>query len=1018
MKRHTPLWISLASVCGVLGVVGTVAWALSPLYGTQLNGYFNVKTFDIVNKKGDSGEDTEYYKSAYDSDEALAEDERKLCSNLEAEGAVLLKNDNNTLPLAKSTRFSMFSTSSVDPVYGGTGSGQVNISEATTIRKALNEHFNPKCTNTTLFNHYQNDLGNYRRKNAETTGGTIDQYLINEAPWNEVITPEVKESFKNDYNDVALVFLSRSGGEGNDLPMTECRDGIGGDYLHLSQNEMDMLAGLKQFKEEGVFKKIVVLLNGSNMIQLDFLTQDQYGIDAALWIGDPGTTGMDGVASILSGDVNPSGKLSETFLNNTKSSPAAINFGLHSYTNSSSSTGTGEYKTSWTQYNTTSGTNECNENYMVYQEGIYIGYKYYETRYEDFVLGQGNAGDYHYLDDVAYPFGYGLSYTEFSYSDFKVEEKGENFKVSVKVTNTGSVEGKNAVDLYVQTPYTQYDIDNSVEKASVQLAGFAKTDSLKPKESQTVTIDVKKRDIASYDSNKAKTYILDEGDYYFSLGNGSHEAINNILAYKGKDKSSTAGKMTADGTKDYVKVWHLDHLDDETCSTSEETGYKITNQFDHADLNKYEGTKDTQSIEYLSRNDWTKTMPKEANSLSINETMWKDGLNPDTKARKAIVEKMKKEHYSDITELPEMGTAKGITAVMFQKIDDYSNEELWNSYASQATFDEMHKLMANGFHVTQEVPSLGLPATADENGPQGYTKSLMSGNSGMGYTSEDIMASTRNLELVANMGKDIGEDCRRAATDKDNPKKTAGLYGPACNIHRTPYCGRNFEYYSEDSLLSSKTVEPEVKAIQSTGIYVFTKHFALNDQESGRYGISTWANEQSIREIYLRAFEGSILGGGAGVMTSFNRIGVVWAGADYNLMTNILRKEWGMKGAAITDCSVFAGYMDIAMGALAGQDLWDGAGSAGTLKGYEKDPVMVYKMQDAIKHITYSISHSIAMNGISSTSTIVQITPWWLAIEEALTFGGFGLAAVFVAVLFIERHLVLAANQNNEKVSE
>lgn len=1014
MKRHTPLWISLASVCGVLGIVGSVAWALSPLYGTQLNGALNVKTFNVINKKNDdTNEDTEYYKSAYEKDDDLIEDERKLCSNLEAEGAVLLKNDNNTLPLKKSTRFSMFSTSSVDPVYGGTGSGQVNISEATTIRKALNEHFNAKCTNTTLFNHYLNDLKDYRRKNAETTGGTIDQYLINEAPWDKVIMDEVKESFKSDYNDVALVFLSRSGGEGNDLPMTECKDGIGGDYLHLSQNEMDMLEGLKKFKDEGVFKKIVVLLNGSNMIQLDFLTKDQYGIDAALWIGDPGTTGMDGVASILSGDINPSGKLSETFLNNTKSSPAAINFGLHAYKNSSN--GTGEYKTSWTQYNTTSGTNECNENYMVYQEGIYIGYKYYETRYEDYVLEKGNAGNYQYFDDVAYPFGYGLSYTEFGYSDFKVEEQKDNFKVSVKVTNEGDVEGKNAVDLYVQTPYTQYDIDNSVEKASVQLAGFAKTKSLKPKESEIVTIDVKKRDIASYDANKAKTYILDEGDYYFSLGNGSHEAINNILAYKGKDTSNTLGKMTQDGTKDYVKVWHLDHLDDTSCSTSEETGYKITNQFDHADLNKYDGTKDSQTVEYLTRNDWTRTMPKVPMGLSINDTMWKDGLDPN--GRKAVVEKMIEEHYPDIKELPETGKANGMTAVMFQKIDDYSNEDLWNSYVQQATFSEMHGLMANGFHVTQEVPSLGLPATADENGPQGYTKSLMSGNSGMGYTSEDIMASTRNLELVANMGKDIGEDCRRAATDKNNPKKTAGLYGPACNIHRTPYCGRNFEYYSEDSLLSSKTVEPEVRAIQETGIYVFTKHFALNDQESGRYGIFTWANEQSIREIYLRAFEGSILGGGAGVMTSFNRIGAVWAGADYNLMTNILRKEWGMKGAAITDCSVFAGYMDIAMGTLAGQDLWDGAGSAGTLNGYEKTPAMVYKMQDAVKHITYSISHSIAMNGIGSNSTIVQITPWWLVIEQVVTFGGFALAIVFTVYLFIERHMVLSAKQGVEKNS-
>lgn len=1005
-KRHTPLWVSLTAGFGVVGLVGAIAWGISPLFKTQLDTAWNVKTFDIVNDKNAENEDTEYYKSSYKSDEDLAEDERNLCANLEAEGAVLLKNENNTLPLAKSTRFSMFSTSSVDPVYGGTGSGQVNISDAITIRKALNKHFNAKCTNTTLFNHYHDTLSQYRRVNAETTGGTIDQYLINEAPWSEVNTPAMQESWKDDFNDVALVFIARSGGEGNDLPMTECKDGIHGDYLHLSQNEMDMLAGLKAYKDKGIFKKIVLLLNGSNMVQLDFLTSDQYGIDAALWIGDPGTTGMEGVASILAGDTNPSGRLSETFLNNTKSSPAAINFGLHAYTNSSAPGMTGEYKTSWTQYNSTSGTNECNENYIVYQEGIYIGYKYYETRYEDFVMGKGNAGEYKYTDDVAYPFGYGQSYTTWEYSNLKVKEKDDKFDVDVTVKNTGKKAGKNSAEIYVQTPYTDYDKEHGVEKAAVQLAGFTKTGIIEPGKSETVSLTIKKRDIASYDAKEAKTYILDAGDYYFSIGNGAHEACNNVLAAKGYSPSSTAGKMDAAGEASNVVKWNLSQLDSKTCSTSEETGYPITNQFDHADLNKYEGTKEDQKVTYLTRNNWTGTMPSTYQLLKINNKMWEDGLTADSNQRKAIVEKMIEDHYSDITTLEGMGEKNGMSAVMMKDSDINERTEAWDKLVRQATFAEMHNLIANGFHRTNEVPSLGLPATLDENGPQGYTKSLVSGNSGMGYTSEDIMASTRNLELVANMGKDIGEDCRRAATDKKNPIKTSGLYGPACNLHRTPYCGRNFEYYSEDSLLSSKTVEPEVNAIQKTGIYVFTKHFALNDQESGRYGISTWANEQSIRELYLRAFEGTVLGGGAGVMTSFNRIGVVWAGSDYNLMTNILRKEWGMKGAAITDCSVFAGYMDIAMGVLAGQDLWDGAGSAGTLAGYEKNPAMVHCMHNSTKRLIYSISHSIAMNGISSSSKIVAIESWWLTLLKVLTFVGFGIALVSATLMVVEILLV------------
>jgi beta-glucosidase len=1005
-KRHTKLWVSVLSVSGAISLISAAAWIASPSYKQALDVAWNVKTSDTITVGDDDNANTEYYKSAYSSDEELENDEKELCSNLEKEGAVLLKNDNNTLPLAKSTKFSLFSTSSVDPVYGGTGSGQVNVNDATTIRKALNSHFETKCTNSTLFDHYKNDLSKYRRVNAATTGGKIDEYKINEAPWSEVITSEVENSFAQ-YGDVALVVLARSGGEGNDLPMTECSDGYNGDYLHLNQNEMDMLAGLKAYKDKGVFKKIVVLLNGSNMIQLDFMTKDTYGIDAALWIGDPGTTGMDGVASILSGDTCPSGRLSETFLNNTKSSPAAINFGLHAYTNSSN--GTGEYSTSWVQYNVMGGTDECNENYMVYQEGIYIGYKYYETRYEDYVTGKGNAGNYQYSDDVAYPFGYGQSYTTFAYSDFSLKENGSNIDFTVTVTNTGEVEGKDSVEIYVQAPYDHTE-KNAVEKASVQLAGFTKTKSLKKGESQTVNVSVKKKDFASYDSEIEKTFILDEGTYYFSVGDGAHDNMNNILAKKGYTVSNTSGRMDSDGNENNVITWDLSKKDTTTAAYSEETGYKITNQFDHADLNKYEGTKDSQSITYLTRKDWTGTMPTTYVKLSINDTMWKDGLSSKSEDRKNIIKKMEEKYYSDVKDVPATSQANGLSAVMFLNREDINEEtedaKDWDRLVQQASFSEMDNLIKNGFHKTQVVESLGLPETADENGPQGYTKSLTSGSSGMGYTSEDIMASTRNLDLVSNMGKDIGEDCRRAASGTDSKVKTSGIYGPACNIHRTPYCGRNFEYYSEDSLLTSKTVEPEVNAIQKTGVYVMTKHFALNDQESGRYGISTWANEQSIREIYLRAFEGSVLGGGAGVMTSFNRIGVTWAGADYALMTTVLRDEWGMKGMAITDCSVFAGYMDITMGLLAGQDIWDGSGSAGSLSGYENNAAVVTAMQRATKRIVYSISHSIAMNGIKQNTKFVAITSWWLVILMVCTFV-FGIIALgSVAMLILEKKLV------------
>lgn len=1017
MKKHTKLYVTLTSVCAVLGAVSLAADLVIDLngYTTQINSALGIKTYRV--EKGSKNTDTTYFKSAYESQDKLKEHEIEVCENLEAEGAVLLKNDNNTLPLAKDTKFSMFSTSSVDPVYGGTGSGQVSAADAISLRKGLNDAFAVKCTNSVLFNHYKNDLGKYRRVNAATTGGKIEDYKINEAPWNEVITSEVESSFA-DYGDCALVVLGRSGGEGNDLPMNQCSDGTDGNYLRLSQNEVDMLKGLQAYKEEGVFKKIVVLLNGSNALQLDFL--DQYGIDASLWIGDPGTIGFEAVGKILSGDINPSGRLSDTFLKDNFSSPAAKNFGLHAYTNSSANGMSGEYTTSWVQYNQSGNTDKCNENYIVYQEGIYIGYKYYETRYEDYVLNQGNPGAYQYKNDVAYPFGYGLSYTTFAYSDFSVKENDEDYDISVTVTNTGEKAGKHAVEVYVQTPYTDYDKENKVEKASVQLAAFDKTDLIEPGKSETVKLKVDKRDIASYDSNKAKTYILDEGDYLFSVAPNAHAAVNNFLAHKGTTPESSSGRMDEEGDRDMVKVIHQKELDDQTCSTSKETGYKITNQFDHVDINKYEGTKDEEPVTYLTRSDWSGTMPDGSYKMKITPKMWEDGLDYTTDAHDKIIAKMEKKYYSEEkkAEVPATSANSGLTTVMFREKDyDASG---WDDLVSQASIEEMVTLCAQGFHKTVTIGSLGLPGTSDENGPQGFTAALVGGAQGMAYTSEDVMASTRNTELLRDMGECIAEDFYY--TDKSGKDVYAGLYGPACNIHRTPYCGRNFEYYSEDSVLSKYMVAPEVKAIQSKGIYVFTKHFALNDQESGRYGLGTWSNEQAIREIYLRAFEGNALGEASGVMSSFNRMGVVWAGADYSLMTEVLRNEWGLKGMAITDCSVFASYMDMAMGLLAGQNLWDGTMGSGDITAfankYSKDPVMINKLQESTKRICYSISHSVAMNGLNSDDKIVEVAPWYMVLLQTLAIVFLCLAAIFFALIFLDRFVFPKLHKSDDSKEE
>ena len=971
--KKTP-WIIMMATFAVFTGVGVAARLILPAYTAQINQKFNIVNWKTV-EEGKGDEDTQYFKTEFASIEEQVAEENRLCTELEAEGAVLLKNDNGTLPFKSTDKFSLFSTSSADPIYGGTGSGAVSANDAVNLRKAMNAEFGSDATNLTLFRHYLQDLSAYRRVNARTTGGSIDEYRINEAPWNEVLTDDVKASIPAFPN--AIVVLSRSGGEGNDLPLTECADGTDGNYLLLNQNEKDMLLGLKQLKSEGKINKIVVLLNGSNALQLDFLFDEAYGIDAATWIGGVGTTGMTAVAELLSGKRNFSGRLSDTFLKDNLSAPSIVNFGLHAYTNSAA--GSGEYKTGWVQYNMPeSMTNMCNENYIVYQEGIYIGYRYFETRYADMVMGQGNTAGYDYSKDVAYPFGFGESYTKWSYSNFNIAESGDDIVCTLRVSNTGEVAGKHAVEIYASGTYTDYDKDHHVEKSAIQLAGFTKTGNIAPGAHQDVEVVVHKRDLASYDVEGKGTFILD-GDYHFTVGKNAHDANNNVLT-----KLGFGDKTDAAGDANLVKTWSVTGVDDVTASKSVYTGAKIENAFAHADLNRYEGTSD-QKITYLSRSDWKGTYPTSAVSLKITPKMWEDGLDYASATRDARVEKMKKQFYPDLVnaELPTMGKPSGLTAIMFRENEDI-NGDAWNRLIEQASYDEITKAIYKGFHQTEAIGSIGLPGTKDENGPQGFTAGLIaggdSGNShGMAYTSEDVMASTRNVELLRRMGECIAEDCMAASGEGG---RYAGLYGPGANIHRNSYCGRNFEYYSEDPLLSAKMQEPEVRGIQSKGVYVFTKHFALNDQESGRYGLGTWANEQSIRELYIKGFEGTAAGGGSGVMSSFNRMGVIWAGNDYSLMTRVLRDEWGLKGMAITDCSVFAGYMDIASGVLAGQDIWDGSCAKGdalaTLDKYANDPVVTRAVQRAGKRIAYSVSHSHAMNGLSSSAKIVTFEEWYL----------------------------------------
>lgn len=969
-KKKGTIWVVLTAVMGVFLAICIAAIPITQGFSTVINAALKAQTQKIV---ADEGAEI-YYWTEYEDQQELVDYEAELCRQIEGEGAALLINRDNALPLAKDSKFTPFSQSSYNLLYGGTGSGSMNADDAVSLRGALIQVFGEDCINMDQWKFYAS--AGYKRVNADTTGGNQGQYRINEVPW-EKYSDALKKTWAN-YGDVALVVLARSGGEGADVPsgleslkefMTE------GDYLRLCKEEVEMFENLEQLKKDGVFKKIVVLLNSSNALQLDFV--DKYGIDAVLWIGDVGMTGALGVADILAGNVNPSGRIVDTFLKDNHSAPAMENFGAYVWANGA------DYDVAGAQNNTDAGVAKANRDYVVYQEGIYVGYRYFETRYEDSILGQGNSGDWNYDDCVAFPFGYGLSYTDFEYSNFAIADEGETIKVDVDVKNVGSVDGKHTVQIYFQSPYTEYDKANLVEKAAVEICGFDKK-MIAAGATEHFEISIEKEDLTSYDANNAKTYILEDGDYYFTVGKNAHDAVNNILAAKG---------AAVEGKADLAKVWTNSTFDKTTYAVSSKTGKPITNLFDDADLNKYAGNGG-QTVTYLSRQDWIGTYPT-TQTLSITPEMWADGLIDTEEGHKAIVEKLKAAYYAGAT-MPAVGVSGNLKAndLFTVAYDDAQ----WDQLISQMPYDEMTNLIYNGFHITQAAPSIGLPGTLDENGPQGFTASLMGGASAMAYTSEDVMAATYNRELIHEMGSCIGEDFLHA-TEPGAATVYAGLYGPGANIHRTPYSGRNFEYYSEDGWVSGEVAAIEVAAIKAKGVVVYCKHFALNDQEEGRYGIATWSNEQAIRELYLEGFEGAVKDGGGSVMSSFNRLGVTWSGANHGLMTGILRDEWGLEGGTITDCSVYAKYMDYRYGVLSGQDLWDGYGMGmASLDGLNNDPAIVTAVQKAAKNIAYNYTHSHAMN--VGNAEIIPITPWWqLAIYGATAF--FGVLTVLFLVLAI-----------------
>lgn len=988
MKKQMSKKVAIPVICLIcivlvgLGIGNYFAIKYDPIITTFL-GQTNYKVVD----EGETDEDTEYFKSEYSSEEERLAADASAGKEAASEGFVLLKNDNNTLPL-ESGKVTLFGVSSADILYGGGGSGAVDTSTVPSMKDAL--EYAGYTVNPVMWDFYTAGAAADIRMDVADIAGT-GRYVIHEAS-TSLFTETEEESF-SEYSDAAIVVFARSGSESSDVPVVydesyaedmdvegyygafhsdalDSSEDVGRSYLELTANEEELLKYVSS-----KFENVIVVINAGNAMELGFLEEEEYGVDSCIWIGNPGQDGLYALGDIINGTINPSGKTVDTYAYDATSAPAIENFGDA----------------------TLSGAeDEWFNKYVVYQEGIYVGYRYYETRYEDLVLGQGNADSdtgvtaegstsWKYEDEVLFPFGYGLSYTTFEQTLVSATYKDEVFTIEVNVENTGDVAGKDVVEIYAQSPYTEYDIQNGIEKSSVQLVGFAKTSELAPGDSETITIDVDLEELKSYDitaNDGEGTYILESGTYYFSVGTDAHAAINNILAAKGTE---------VEGDSDLVASFDLESTDQFENST--QTGYAISNQFEDADVRTYDS-----EFTYLSRSDWDGTYPEHYEMKATDEMI----------AALAIPEGTDDED----AEMPTTGADNGLSLVMFMDVD--ADDPSWEELLDQLTAEEMYNLVRIGGYQTQQVNSVSAPSTVCVDGPA-YV-----GNAGLtgvnlkertyAWPSEVVLASTWNVEILENMGHLIGQDC--IAQGELN---FAGWYAPAMNIHRTAFSGRNFEYYSEDGFLSGEMGEACVKGATEQGVIVFVKHFALNDQETNRTTINTFANEQSIREIYLKAFEDSFTDGGAlGAMLGMNRIGLTWTGNHVGLSTKVVRDEWGFDGILITDQASYpTAFPGLAIrgGLEGGTDLWLNTGTDNwQIEDYADNATVMNQLRTASKHILYAISRSLAMNGISSTATVVKIVPVWRKCVYALD-----VIVILLSILGIFK-IVKKTNWKNNKV--
>lgn len=920
------------------------------LIPTSMEAFKNERILDnVLDNELQENQDNFLYKSDYSSYENLKKYHQELNEEITGESAVLLKND-SCLPLKNTAKVTLFSRNSVDLIYSGTGSNSININKKITLKDSLE-------SNGISVNPYLNDY--YKSSNKERIELNIDSPNYD----NLTIAEDNEGVFTNGYltnsylkyNDCAIIVVSRIGGEGYDLP-TSTFDKVDGKYkgengyLSLQKDELDLIKKVKRY-----FSKTLVLLNTSSGIDVSPLLKNEYEVNGILWIGYPGEYGLNGISKIIKGEINPSGKLPHTYIKDISSYPAHQNFSDFTFKNKAN---IGEY--------------DCRYNYLIYQEGIYVGYRYYETAYESSILDSLN---FSYSDNVIYPFGYGLSYTSFAKeligADFNKDKN--TCSLYIKVKNIGNFEGKDVVQIYNQNEYTTFDKENLVEKASINLISFKKTKLLKPDESDIVVVDINLEDMKNYDANYFKTYFLGKGNYHLSVASNAHEAIKNIISLKTKDASPTSFTEW-----NYKNVFSFNL--DKTQIFKEGKKREITNEFDEVNINHYLNDK----ITYLSRNDFSSTFPKPLKDIELTSVMEDELLDKS------------EDNPSPFLIDNQVKTNSNIK--LFDLLNKDYDDPKWNNLLNNISNEDLADIIGKGGFGTSKINSIVYPGSKDSDGPSGISGNAYGGKSGTCFPSQSLIAASWNEDLLNKLGLSIANEAIYF--------KTTGWYAPGINIQRDPYSGRNNEYYSEDPYLSGILGANLIQGAYKKGIITYPKHLVLNDQEKHRHGICVFANEQTIREIYLKPFEIIVKKSSAqGIMTSFNRVGLKRSASNKNLLTNVLREELGFEGVIITDYTSGYKRMNVNNSINAGLNLF----LASSSDAYKNEILSKIKSDDNFKKIViesahrilYNYLHSSAMNGYTKESEKLKnsISTWKISIIILDVFTG--IIALSFLTLFV-----------------